>query len=80
MANTTRNTPIGALHRVMWIHIPDGFRKVDQRITNGRFSAWIGRLAYTLWNDKHPVVLVSLDSTFNVLSTLVYPILGIPCG
>ena len=55
-----RNTPIGILHRVLWVHIPRGFRAADERLTNGRLSASVGRLAHTLWNDRHPVVMVRL--------------------
>jgi palmitoyltransferase len=62
IAKKCRNTPIGALHRVMWIHIPGGFRKIDQKLTDGRLSAWVGRLAHTLWNDRHPLVMVRLDT------------------
>lgn len=53
-----RNTPIGALHRLLWIHIPSGFRATDQRLTDGRLSASIARLAHTLWNDRHPIVMI----------------------
>ena len=58
LANTGRNNPIGALYRLIWIHIPGGFRKLDQVVTSGRLSAWIGKLAHTLWNDRHPLVMV----------------------
>ena len=61
IAKNCRNTPIGALHRVMWIHIPGGFQKIDRKLTDGRLSAWVGRLAHTLWNDRHPLVMVRLD-------------------
>ncbi|TAQ85460.1 hypothetical protein B7494_g6204 [Chlorociboria aeruginascens] len=53
-----RNTPVGFLHRVLWIHIPRGFRAVDQRLTQGRFSSMVARIAHTLWNDRHPVVMI----------------------
>jgi hypothetical protein len=32
---------------------------MDQRLTRGRLSAWTAELAHTLWNDRHPVVMVS---------------------
>ncbi|KAG0645995.1 Palmitoyltransferase SWF1 [Hyphodiscus hymeniophilus] len=37
---------------------PGGFRRIDQKLTDGRLSAWIGRLASTLWNDRHPLVMI----------------------
>ncbi|RFU29935.1 hypothetical protein B7463_g6408, partial [Scytalidium lignicola] len=53
-----RKTPIGALHRVIWIHIPRGFRTFDEWATNGRLTRSIGNVAHTLWYDKHPVVVI----------------------
>lgn len=46
------------LHRAMWIHVPNGLRSVDQWLTNGRLSASVVRIAYILWNDRHPTVMV----------------------
>lgn len=53
-----RNTPIGTLHRVVWLHIPSGFRSLDQWLTNGRLSTSVLRIARTLWYDRHPIVMV----------------------
>lgn len=44
----------------MWLHIPEGFRRIDQKLTNGRLSSWISKLAHTLWNDRHPLVMVRI--------------------
>jgi hypothetical protein len=72
-ADRTRNKPIGALHRVIWLHIPGGFRTIDQRLTNGRLSVWIEKLAHTLWNDRQPLVMVSLEhTTFHPCLVLVW--------
>lgn len=49
---------MSALHRGLWIYLPAGFRRLDQYVTNGRFSAWLGRTAHHLWNDRHPVIMV----------------------
>lgn len=62
--NIIRNTPLGAMHRGLWIHLPSGFRRVDQRVTNGQVSAWVGRTAHHLWNDRHPVIMVRVDLPF----------------
>jgi hypothetical protein len=61
-----RNTPIGLLHRAMWIHIPNGLQSVDQWLTNGRLSASVVRVAYTLWNDRHPTVMVRGTGPYGV--------------
>ncbi|KAM3069651.1 palmitoyltransferase swf1 [Clarireedia jacksonii] len=68
-----RNTPIGSLHRVIWVHIPRGFKALDKRLTNGHFSAYVGRLAHTLWHDRHPVVMI-----FFILLLAVSEIMFIP--
>ncbi|KAF5871549.1 putative palmitoyltransferase swf1 protein [Botrytis fragariae] len=68
-----RNTPIGILHRVIWVHIPRGFRAADERLTSGRLSASVGRLAHTLWNDRHPVVMI-----FFILLLFVSEIMFLP--
>jgi hypothetical protein len=72
-----RNTPIGALHRLIWLYIPHGFRSADQRLTNGRLSASILRLAHTLWNDRHPVVMVRKHmSHFAVPFVVIFHLAG----
>lgn len=68
-----RNTPIGMLHRAMWIHVPNGLRSVDQWLTNGRLSASVVRIAYTLWNDRHPTVMI-----FFILLLLISEALYLP--
>lgn len=55
---SSRSTPIGALHRVIWLHIPGAMRSIDQSLTQGRLSAWMAKAAHTLWNDRHPLVMV----------------------
>lgn len=55
-----RRTPIGLLHRIIWIHIPNVFRALDVRLTGGRLSRWLKRTGDHLMNEKHPLVLVSL--------------------
>ncbi|TQS34804.1 hypothetical protein Golomagni_04800 [Golovinomyces magnicellulatus] len=55
-----RKTPIGWLYRVLWFHIPSGFRIVDEKLTNGQISLCVLRLASHLWNDRHPLILVGI--------------------
>ncbi|KAI9048809.1 hypothetical protein LZ554_007640 [Drepanopeziza brunnea f. sp. 'monogermtubi'] len=68
-----RNTPIGALHRLIWLHIPATLRAWDQRLTQGRLSAWVMRQAHILWNDRHPIVMI-----FFILLLLVSEIMFLP--
>jgi len=44
---------------------------MDQRLTQGRLSAWIAKLAHTLWNDRHPVVMVSVFAVSHVCICIV---------
>ncbi|OLN85100.1 Palmitoyltransferase SWF1 [Colletotrichum chlorophyti] len=53
-----RHTPIATMHRVMWIHIPNGFLAVDRLLTGGRFSASLLRFGKYLVNDRHPTVVI----------------------
>ncbi|KAL3421620.1 DHHC zinc finger protein [Phlyctema vagabunda] len=68
-----RNTPVGALHRVLWIYLPRTLRALDQRLSNGRLSSSVGRLAHTLWNDRHPVVLIFFLLLLSVSEVMFLP-------
>lgn len=63
-----RKTPIGFVHRVIWIHIPNGLAAVDQRLTGGRVSRSLYRTGDYLMNEANPVVLVRT----NLASTIHY--------
>ncbi|KAH7346284.1 DHHC palmitoyltransferase-domain-containing protein [Rhexocercosporidium sp. MPI-PUGE-AT-0058] len=68
-----RNTPIGALHRLLWIHLPVTLRSWDQRLTQGRLSSWVTRQAHILWNDRHPVVMIFFILLLSVSEVLFLP-------
>ena len=53
-----RNTPIGALHRVIWIRIPKVFGYIDRLVTRGRVGRWASSSGNYLLHEKHPIVLV----------------------
>ncbi|KAF2802392.1 zf-DHHC-domain-containing protein, partial [Mytilinidion resinicola] len=53
-----RNTPIGFLHRLLIIHLPNGMRNVDLYLTNGRITNGSSRLGHYLMHEKHPVVVI----------------------
>jgi hypothetical protein len=67
-----RHTPIGSLHRVLWIHTPNLFYRVDSTITGGRFSSSFSRLGQYLLYEKHPIVLVRFHITSNHLWKLTH--------
>lgn len=53
-----RNTPIGALHRVIWVHIPNALAGLDRLVTGGRLVPSFSRLGNYVLYSKHPIVLV----------------------
>jgi hypothetical protein len=55
----SRRTPIGFLHRCLWIYIPRGFKALDKQISGGRISGGAYSCADKVFNDKHPLVTVS---------------------
>ncbi|KAF2098232.1 zf-DHHC-domain-containing protein [Rhizodiscina lignyota] len=53
-----RNTPIGFLHRVLWIHIPRLLGRIDQTVTGGRLVSSLSRTGHYLLYEKHPIVMI----------------------
>lgn len=53
-----RKTPIGFTHRLLCIHIPNGFRRLDNQTTGGRMNRSIARLTNYLLYQKNPVILL----------------------
>ncbi|KAB5542947.1 DHHC zinc finger domain-containing protein [Coniochaeta sp. 2T2.1] len=53
-----RNTPIAWLHRLIWIHLPNLFSAIDQRLTGGRITRYTSRTFNYLMYDKHPTILI----------------------
>ncbi|KAJ5650632.1 uncharacterized protein N7484_004355 [Penicillium longicatenatum] len=53
-----RKTPIAFLHRVVWVHIPNGVAFLDFHLFGGRLMrAWTRSGSY-MWNENHPVILI----------------------
>lgn len=65
-----RNTPIGFLHRVLWIHMPSGFRRVDTQVTGGRLTDIVSRTVDYLLNDKHPVIVIFFLGLITISATM----------
>jgi len=53
-----RKTPIGWLQRALCLHLPNGLRKVDRRVTGGKVDERSRRLGHYLFYEGNPVVLV----------------------
>lgn len=53
-----RKTPIGFLQRLLCLHIPDGFRNLDGKITGGRITRSSNRLTNYLLYEKNPIILI----------------------
>ncbi|KAM3440877.1 hypothetical protein NHJ13734_003087 [Beauveria thailandica] len=53
-----RHTPIGLLHRTIWIHIPKLFTAVDERLTGGRISRSLSHGVNRVLYDRHPTVVI----------------------
>ena len=53
-----RKTPIGWLQRALCLHLPNGLRGLDHRVTGGRVTTRSKRLGQYLFYEKNPVVLV----------------------
>ncbi|PGH13325.1 hypothetical protein AJ79_03742 [Helicocarpus griseus UAMH5409] len=51
-------TPIGSLHRVIWIHFPKFLRLIDGTIFGGRVTRWGSRTGNYLMNENHPIILI----------------------
>ncbi|KAL2058938.1 hypothetical protein ABVK25_000230 [Lepraria finkii] len=52
-----RKTPIGWLHRLLWIALPGFFRKADSYVTGGRLGPAFRRWGHYLMDENHPLVL-----------------------
>ncbi|KAI9372878.1 DHHC palmitoyltransferase-domain-containing protein [Aspergillus egyptiacus] len=53
-----RKTPIGLLHRTIWVHIPNGVSYLDSRLFGGRvLNIWSRAGRYILY-ENHPLVLI----------------------
>ncbi|KAK2004965.1 DHHC zinc finger domain-containing protein [Colletotrichum falcatum] len=68
-----RHTPIATLHRVMWIHIPNGFLAVDRLLTGGRFSTSMMRFGNYMMHDRHPTVVIFFLLILSVSEYLYLP-------
>jgi palmitoyltransferase len=59
LMGSNRRTPIGFLHRAMWIYIPNGLVRLDSLLLGGRALYCWNRSGRYLMHENHPLVLVS---------------------
>ncbi|KAI9836485.1 MAG: palmitoyltransferase swf1 [Thelocarpon superellum] len=52
-----RNTPVGLLHRLIWVHVPQRVRHADACLTGGRLGPLCLGVGHHLMNEKHPLIL-----------------------
>ncbi|KAG7286021.1 hypothetical protein NEMBOFW57_008319 [Staphylotrichum longicolle] len=53
-----RRTPIAWLHKVLWVHLPNGLTSLDQRLSGGRITTSCTRFFNYMMYDRHPTVLI----------------------
>ncbi|KAF4309570.1 Zinc finger DHHC-type palmitoyltransferase protein [Botryosphaeria dothidea] len=53
-----RKTPIGFLHRLIWLHFPALLRRLDGLVTGGRIYNYTTRTWHYLLYEKHPLVVI----------------------
>ncbi|KAI1341098.1 zf-DHHC-domain-containing protein [Xylariaceae sp. FL0016] len=53
-----RHTPIAWLHRAIWVNIPNAILGLDQRLTSGRLTSWMGRCGLYVMYGRHPTILI----------------------
>lgn len=61
VANQSRKTPISFLYKVVWKYIPNGIAYCDDRLLGGRFLRRLSWFGNYVWNENHPLVLVSVQ-------------------
>lgn len=68
-----RRTPVGWLQRALCLHIPNGLRRVDTRLTGGTITRSSRRLGHYLFYQKNPTVLVraSTATTASMAPSLI---------
>ncbi|KHN99100.1 palmitoyltransferase swf1 [Metarhizium album ARSEF 1941] len=53
-----RRTPIGLLHRLIWIHIPNTLLSIDNRLASGRVTRSLSRVGDLVMHERHPTVVI----------------------
>ncbi|KAF2139452.1 uncharacterized protein K452DRAFT_300486 [Aplosporella prunicola CBS 121167] len=65
-----RKTPIGFLHRVVWVHFPAFLRWLDGKVTGGRIYKYTTCTFNYLFHEKHPLVVIFFLGLLSVAAGL----------
>ncbi|KAL4978635.1 hypothetical protein BDW66DRAFT_164393 [Aspergillus desertorum] len=68
-----RKTPIGLLHRVIWIHIPSGISYLDAQLLGGRILRSWSRAGNYIFYENHPLVLIFFTAILVVGEVIFIP-------
>ncbi|KAL2002813.1 hypothetical protein VTN02DRAFT_5856 [Thermoascus thermophilus] len=68
-----RKTPVGFLHRAIWIYIPNGLIYVDSRLLGGRALYCWNRSGRYLMHENHPLVLIFFVALLSISEVLFVP-------
>ncbi|KAL4886994.1 essential cytoplasmic protein Ctr86 [Aspergillus karnatakaensis] len=68
-----RKTPIGLLHRIIWIHFPNGVAYLDSRLFDGRFLGFWRRAGSYIFFENHPLVLIFFTSLLSIGEAIFIP-------
>ncbi|KAL1966969.1 hypothetical protein VTN77DRAFT_3713 [Rasamsonia byssochlamydoides] len=68
-----RRTPIGFLHRVIWVYIPNGLVRLDSFLLGGRALYCWNRSGRYLMRENHPLVLVFFVAILSISEILFVP-------
>ncbi|KAL3479937.1 Palmitoyltransferase swf1 [Aspergillus californicus] len=68
-----RKTPIGLLHSIVWIRIPNGIAYIDSRLTGGRFLSCCGQVGSYVLYENHPLVLIFFTSLLAIGELIFIP-------
>lgn len=59
-----KRTPVGWTHTLLFQSLPNAFKDLDRKITNGLLTRKMSRWSHRLINDRHPLVMIMYCSLF----------------
>ncbi|KAF4979315.1 hypothetical protein FZEAL_4456 [Fusarium zealandicum] len=68
-----RRTPIAALHRLIWIHIPKAVLAIDQLLTGGRVWRYLSRFGNYMLHERHWTVVIFFLLILSIAEYLYLP-------
>ncbi|EED23084.1 DHHC zinc finger membrane protein [Talaromyces stipitatus ATCC 10500] len=68
-----RKTPIGFLHRLLWIHIPHGLARIDSLLLGGRLVPCCKSFGRYIAYENHPLVLIFFVGLLSISELMFVP-------